>query len=133
MTSVTLDRLWINLIDGADSSTARSFQFVGSLQSQPQMQVSSRVYADGRARLSYVLGRQAQLQVTLRAVSEDDRVLFEFDQPAGGWLGRKVWFRDDRGRKLAGFWAPPQIIEHQYNAECDISLTITEVFEDDLK
>lgn len=130
MASVTLTEVWLNL--KTDDSQTRSFAYVSSFTSQPAMAISSAVYADGNARMSWVIGYQAKVTVTLLAVSGTDRRLFEFPAAAGGWLGELVWFRDDRGRKFCGYFDPPQITEHGYNSECDVQLAFTQVFVDDL-
>lgn len=130
MASVTLGALWLNL--RSDDSQAMSFQYVTALGSQPGMQISSATYADGNARMSWTDGYQAKLSVTLVAIAQGDRQRLELNAAQGGWLGELVWVRDDRGRLFCGYWDPPQVTEHQYNAECDVQLTLTQVYADDL-
>ena len=125
MASVQFTAVVITL--AKDQGQCAWFEFASSLQVQPQMQISSAVYADGQPRMSWSEGYQTKLSCTLSAVTADQRVLLELPASRGGWLGETVIVRDDRGRKFSAYFDPPQITEHQYNGECDIAVTFTEV------
>lgn len=108
---------------------------MSALGSQPQKQITTAVYADGNARASSMKGRAAQVTATLLDVEQGDRELLEYDADSSpaGWLGEKVWVRDDRSRRFAAVFSNPQITEHGYDGLCDIILTFNQVYENDLK
>lgn len=120
MATVTLDTLWLNLV--SDLSQCWSFPLMSGLQSQPASNVTSRQYAGGNTRMVTVKGRQSVLPVTLLALDAADRQTIEFDL-----LGVLLCVRDDRGRKFYGYYTNPQVTEHQYDDECDVTVTFTEV------
>lgn len=119
-TTVNLTALWINL--ASDLSQAWSFDLVTSLQMQPVVNTAARRYAGGNYRMFTTPGRQAVMPVTIRALDADQRTLLEVTLP-----GVLLCVRDNTGRKFYGFYANPQITEHTYNDECDITLTFQQV------
>ena len=135
MAKLTLDRIWVTLAADAPAGQPQSmaFRYVSSLSSTPQFTVSSQVYADGKPRMSWVDEYQTKLPVTLLCVTPADRNRLEFPASMGGWLGEPVWVRDDRGRKFSGYIESPQSInEHLYNGECDVQVTFTGAYVNDL-
>lgn len=126
MASVSFTAVVVTL--AKDQTQSAWFDYVTGLQASPQMQISSQVYADGQPRMSWSEGYQTKLSCTVLAVTPAQRTLLELPESRGGWLGETVIVRDDRGRKFSAYFDPPtQITEHQYNGECDVQLTFTEV------
>lgn len=119
MVVCTLRTLWLTL--ASDPTQSRSFTYMTGLSSTPTVQVSTRLYAGGNYRQVTMKGRQSGLPVTLTACTAEDRQVIEFD-----WLGKLLCVRDDRGRKFYGSYGQPQIAEHPYNGECDITVTFVE-------
>lgn len=117
---VKLTTLWLGLV--SDPAQARSFPYLSAASSQPKVQATARLYAGGNTRMVRRRGRQSGQQFTLLGCDAAQRQLIEFD-----WLGQLLAVRDDRGRKYFGFYVDPQITEHAYNGDCDISITVTEV------
>jgi hypothetical protein len=120
MASISLHTGWINLL--ADLSQYWSFPSMSGLQSQPIVNVTSRRFAAGNYRMIVQKGRQSSLAVSFAGLSSAERMILEFELP-----GQALCFRDDRGRKVYGFYANPQFTEHQYDDGCDASLTVQEL------
>ncbi len=125
MASVSFDSIVFNL--AADLSQTLTFAAGSSYQPKPSNTVSSDVYAAGNSRRTRSPGWQYGFAVNLQAVTPAQRALLELPAELGGWLGETVCFRDYQGRKHYGFWDAPQISEHSYNRECDVSLSFTSI------
>lgn len=119
MASVELHTLWLN--DMADLSDYRSFTYMSKLTVKPVIDGEVRTYAGGRRRAIQRPGRFHELTATLPACTRDQLE----------WLAEKVGspvlVRDDRGRKFYGVFFDVDTDEHQYDAEGDASLSITEI------
>lgn len=124
MASVTLTGIWVSL--AADPSQSLFLPYGKGLQAQPSNRVATVVAADGTVFKTRQPGYQAKLTGNAQAVTPQQRDQLEYPAPAG-WLGETVCIRDHRGRKFYGYWDPPQIAEHDYNDECDVSFTFNQI------
>lgn len=117
--TVTLSTLWLS--DARDLTQVESFPYLSALGSTPTVGVTSTLYAAGNTRMLTTPGRQSNLAVTLLACTADQRQRIEFD-----WLGVPLVVRDDRARRFWAYYNSVQVTEHQYDDECDITLTLIE-------
>lgn len=117
---VYVTNLWLSL--AADLTQLQTFPYLSANSSAPKIQVSTKLYAGGNYRVVRQRGRQSTQQFTLLCCTAAQRQLIEFD-----WLGELLVVRDDRGRKYFGVYADPQVTEHPYNDECDITITMQEI------
>lgn len=118
MAAVTLRTLWLN--DADDLSDFQAFPLMNGLSLSPQQDVTIGKYAGGRLRVSRMPGTAQQASVTLPTCTPDQREWVEAK------IGALLCVRDDRGRKFYAVYANPQITEHPYDGNCDITLTLSE-------
>jgi hypothetical protein len=119
MASLSLATVWLYPVSAPTDVTVLST--MSSLAAAPQAAGSTRRYASGRFRTVTQAGIQEQLTVAAVAC----------DRTQINWLrshiGVTLLVRDDRGRKFYGAYFNPAVTEHPYDANGDVTLTITEV------
>jgi hypothetical protein len=117
MASVTLKRVWINLVDTGDAVVAAS----SDRMRERGIKGEKRQYAGGRYRSVYEIGKTGSFSFVLRDVSDADVETLDT------WLGQLVQLRDHRGKKLFGWFTSMSIKERKTDNYNDVSIAIDEL------
>lgn len=118
MASVSLKTVWLNLASDLTQSVA--VEFVTQINPAPQTPGEDRMYGNGRYRGVTAGGTQKQVGLAFQAVEPDVLATLR------SWDGLLLCYRDDSGEKFYGSYRSPQITRHPYDANADVTLTITE-------
>jgi hypothetical protein len=119
MALVTLSTVWLNL--ASDLTQAVELDTMTGLTSTPQNVGTVRRYAAGRTRAVAQAGVPSQFQVATVASPRATIVWLE------SHTGQMVLVRDDRGRKFYATYFQPATVEHAYNSDGDVTLTLAEL------
>ena len=117
MATVTLKTVWLNL--ASDPSQYLSLPLTTAVDLSPSTPGEDRQYGTLlRAITTGVTQRQAKVSVA--ALEPADVAIIR------AWDGLTICYRDDSGMKFFGTYRSPQIVRHQYDANSDVSFTVTE-------
>lgn len=118
MATLTLTRLWVNLVATGAAITA------GSLPGRAVANVQAgevRTFAGGRQRAITRAGVQGTYDVTLRLVPRADVDTLK------SWIGQPVQVRDNLGRLLVGVYFGVPEIERKGQTLFDVALSVKAV------
>lgn len=118
MPSVSFGTLWLN--PASDLTAGMSFP-LNSLERDPLMQVSSRLYAGGNYRMITTPGRQQTAKVTLGFCTDAQTAFLEANQ------GVLVCFRDPRSGKFFGFYEAPTFTPRFIAGSWSVPFTVQQV------
>jgi hypothetical protein len=115
MTSVTLNKLWINRVDSGEAVSGAS----GRDKDQSfSMALDVRTYASGRRRAVSTVGEVGSLPFTLVAVNLATK------EKLRGWVGLLVQVRDNRGQRWFGVFAGIEVREYMRPDLYAVSFTL---------
>lgn len=117
--AVDLATVWLN--PAADLSDGRAFPTLGALTVTTAREGEFRRYTSGRFRTVLRPGSTRTAEIQLASL----------DREAVAWLelhvGDLLCVRDHVGRKFYGAFLSVPAVEHRYNTEADVTLTLTEI------
>lgn len=117
MATLTLYRLWINLLDTGAAVTTYS-----SDRSEDEgITGDVMTFAGGRQRAILSEGTQRQYAFKLRDVTDANVAILK------SWKGRAVCVRNDRGLRLFGVYFDVKIDERKTKGLYDLSMSVTEI------
>ena len=118
MSTLILDRVWINRLDTGEAVSAKSWDRARDMSVEGDV----RTYGAGRRRSVMQVGRRNVMAFTLRRLSTLQVVRLE------GWLGEAVMYRDYRGQRFVGAYYGLDFKEYIVEPDVyDIGITLHEV------
>lgn len=122
MATLTLNRVWINLVPTGESVSAVSADRTRGYESKGEV----RTYGGGRQRAITAEGLTATFSFTLRLVS------WAQIQTLVSWIGRTVLVRDSRGTSYTAMFTAVTPLEIPRNpTKFDVQLTVRQVTADE--
>lgn len=118
MAVVTLTTVWMNL--ASDLTQSLVVEFVTQINPSPQTPGEDRMYGNGRYRGLTAGATQNQVQLAFAGVDPATLATLR------AWDGQLVCYRDPSGEKFYGSYRSPQVSRHPYDADADVTLTVTE-------
>lgn len=119
MASIKLRTLWLN--SAADPSDRMAFPLMSSLEVDLEVGVRDETMANGRIIAVRRKGRRRPISATLPNCTREQIAWLE------AHVGELVMARDDRGRKVWGFYRNMPTKEHSYNDEGSLAIALSEV------
>ena len=118
MSTLILDRVWINRLDTGEAVAAKSWDRSRDMSVEGDV----RTYGAGRRRSVTQVGRRNVMAFTLRRLSTLQVVRLE------GWLGEAVMYRDYRSQRFVGAYYGLDFKEYSVEPDFyDIGITLHEV------